>query len=150
MTRPRWFSSSSSRRRAADAARLEELEGRCRELAAILDARESLLPTFGFSIDGGQPHVEAHGDVLAWAVRERGREHQRLETTDPDELLYWCLLSVASSLSSEWAARNREPGVAFRLTMLARRLELLAQLSPAWEARYRAEEASLLHDVGLA
>src|SRR6478672_4639499 len=127
------------RARASDAARLAEIGHRCQELAAVIGAPPERLPTLGSTIELAHPHLEVHGDVLAWVTVERGQETIRRETRDLDELLYWTFASVTRAMALEWELHHRVPDQDTRIGWLTKQLELLGRLSPAWEARLRED-----------
>jgi immunity protein 63 of polymorphic toxin system len=122
---------------------------RIEELAARIGAPERWLPDFGNATDHAQPFVRERDGWLEWGVAERGNEYEVKRTRDIDELCYWALESIASSLSTQWELHHRVEGQDFRILMFAKRIELLAALDPRWAARSRAENAQLLRDVGL-
>jgi len=41
---------------------LLQIEGKVREFAAIINAPEEFIPTFGYSNESGLPHVEVYND----------------------------------------------------------------------------------------
>lgn len=125
------------------------LEARVGELARTVGAAPDLLPTFGWSRDGGYPHVECAGETMHWVVRERGRELQRRSTTDEDELLYWVFEAVTHTMASTWARGRLRPWQPFRVTLFKQQFRLLGQLDPAWVARRKAELGPILDEVGL-
>lgn len=126
-----------------------QLEAQVHELARKIRAGEGLLPTFGWSRDGGYPHVECDGETMHWVVRERGSELDRRSTTDVDELLYWVFQSVTFTMASTWSARRPRPGVEFRVGLFKRQFTLLGKLDPTWVTRRKAELGPILDEVGL-
>jgi hypothetical protein len=84
---------------------LADLKQFVEKLAAKIEAPASLLPTYGHSLDGAHPHVEAdhgeadhgeadnrktdHAGMWHYVTVERGRELERKTTVNLDDLLYW-------------------------------------------------------------
>lgn len=126
------------------------LEARVGELARTVGAASEQLPTFGWSRDGGYPHVECDGDTMHWVVHERGTELQRRTTTDEDELLYWVFEAVTHTMASTWARGRIRPWQPYRVTLFKRQFRLLAELDPAWVTRRKHELGPILDEVGLA
>jgi hypothetical protein len=95
------------------------------------------------SPEDGSPHVEV-SDAYYFVVRERGVELSRRRTSDLDELLYWILEGLASSIAWDFELRHRREGKDPRRQGFAKQVELLATLSPDWAERKRAEQAEIL------
>lgn len=127
-----------------------ELEARVRALARAIDAPEDLVPTFGWSRDGGYPFIEWSGDAMHWVVRERGAELERRTTLDRDELLYWVFEFVTFSMAADWELRHRDDTEDFRRALFTKQFELLGRLHRPWVARCKAELGPILGEVGLA
>ena len=131
-------------------ATLLELRRLVRQRAAVIEAPESLLPTYVTSDQSGRPHIEREGDELCYVVSERGQEQERRRTREKDELLYWVFRGVTFSMATSWEVAHRQPDEDFRRGLFARQLELLERLEPDWAQRYRLEKAARLREVGLA
>lgn len=111
-------------------ASLLELRRLVRRRAAVIDAPNSILPTYVTSQQSGRPHIEREGDELCYVVCEKGQEQERRRTRSKDELLYWIFRGVTFSMATSWEAANLEPEEDFRRGLFARQLELLEQLNP--------------------
>jgi hypothetical protein len=120
---------------------LAQLRAVVENLAARIEAPESILPTYGATEDSARPHIEIDGRYH-FVVVERGLELQRRTTTDLDEILYWIFDDVTSSLASKYEVRNRNPDEDFRRMKFGKQLALMAQLNARWAERCEAE---LLH-----
>lgn len=95
--------------------------------------------------DGG-PHIEKHGSIYAWVVTERGHEHERRETDDPDDVLYWLVCGVTTRVAQDYELQNREPTVDSRRMWFNLNVELLRDIKAEWGARKRAEYDRILRD----
>jgi hypothetical protein len=91
----------------------------------------------------GSYHLEV-GDAYYLVVTERGLELERRRTEDVDELLYWAMEGLTSSMSSNYELANRREGEDSRRQAFAKQVELLATVSPAWAERQRQEQAEIL------
>ena len=80
---------------------LLQIEGRIRELAAIIYAPEEFIPTFGCSNQTGLPHIEISDGQYTVIVCENGVELSRESYDAPDELLNKVLHDISLSMASD-------------------------------------------------
>ncbi len=80
---------------------LPQIEGKVREFAQIMHAPQDLIPTFGYSIESGLPHVEISNQKYHLVVSENGQQISRESTEDPDELLFLIMHSISLSMACE-------------------------------------------------
>ncbi|MEO7359019.1 MAG: Imm63 family immunity protein [Gemmatimonadaceae bacterium] len=123
---------------------LAELEHRVKVLGVGIGATPNDLPTFGYSRDGGYPHVEVDAHHYHYITVERGQELTHIITDDLDELLWHVFQNVAATLATKFELKHRIAGQDFRRLMFAKRIELLGALSPVWAERERAYVEALL------
>ncbi len=128
---------------------MEDARASAIDLAGVIGAPRSLLPTFGSSEDFARPHIEERDGRLHLVVVERGAERDRRIARDLDELLFWVFCGVTFAMASDWEAHHRVDGQDFRVGLLTRQLELLAALSTRWADRYRAQEVGRLNSLGI-
>jgi hypothetical protein len=108
-------------------------------MAAAAGLDPVLLPGFE-PRDGGYAFIElGGGGELRLRACERGRLVRELVTHDPRELLYWALRDASFEAAGRWAARNRQRGEAYRVTLWRRQFAMLHALEPEWAARRRTE-----------
>jgi len=117
------------------------IQRRARELAARLGNADYVLPSE--PKHDGSPHLEVT-DAYYLVVTERGYELDRRRTTDVDELLYWAMEGLTSSLSWNYELAHRRDGEDSRRQGFAKQIELLATLSGEWAERRRREQADTL------
>ena len=129
---------------------VDDLRQQVADLAAVIGAPSSLLPTYVHSDDMATPHIEWEGSEFHLVVRERGSEIERRKTRNVDEILYWIFDSVISEMASRWAAEHQSEGEDFRVPWFTRRLELLSKLSHRWADRFRLDNAHRLAELGIA
>ena len=91
----------------------------------------------------GSAHVEVN-DAYYLIATERGHEVDRRRTNDVDELLYWVMEGLPSSMSWNYELAHRREGEDARRQAFAEQVELLGTLSPDWAARKRREQADIL------
>jgi hypothetical protein len=91
----------------------------------------------------GSSHLEVR-DAYYLVVTERGLELERRRTEDVDELLYWAIEGLTSSMSLNYELANRREGEDSRRQAFSKQVELLATISPAWAERQRREQAEIL------
>ena len=87
---------------------LDEMKDVVEKLGKIIDAPESLLPTFGFSEDT-RPHIEVDRRGYHYLIAERGTE-DRTTTTSLDDLLYRVFSDVISILAINCELSHRARG----------------------------------------
>jgi hypothetical protein len=102
-------------------------------LAALIDAPEQLLPTYGSTEDFARPHIEYSGSLYDYVVVERGEELSRL-TGNLAATLERTFDHVTSSMASKFAIGHDR----YRDVMFEHQLELLGKLDQRWRDR-RAE-----------
>jgi hypothetical protein len=71
-------------------------------------------------------------------------ELERRSAATEDELLYWLMDDVTTSIALEFELKNRIPGQDSRRQLFAKNLELLGKLSPEWARRKESEYAQVL------
>ena len=128
---------------------IHEVRSAIYDLAGVIGARRSQLPTFGTTEDGARPHVEERDGQLSLVIVERGEEIERRRARDQDELLYWVFEDVTHLMASDWELGHRVEGQDSRILLFKKQIELLDRLSRRWSARYREENGELLRAVGI-
>ena len=123
---------------------LDEIRAQVNRLAARIEATQSLLPTYGSSIDGAHPHIEVDARGYHYVVRERGQETDRVTTNEFDELLYHVFKHVTFSLACQYELRHRVEGQDFRRLLFRYQVALLSMLSPDWAEREAHEHEHIL------
>ena len=118
---------------------LPEIEAEVLRLAQRIGASANGLPTYGYSRDGGYPHVEVDDTQYHYVAVERGRELKRLSTSTLDELLYWVFADVTHSMAFSYELKHRIVDQDPRRMAFAKQIKLLQLISPAMAAR-RANE----------
>lgn len=91
----------------------------------------------------GSHHVEI-SDAYYLITTERGQELHRRRTTDVDELLYWLMGSLTSSMSWSYELAHRRVSEDSRRQAFAKQVELLSTLSSEWAERRQKEQADIL------
>ena len=80
---------------------LPQIEGKIREYAAIIDAPEEFIPTFGSSNQSGLPHIEIHDGRYLFIVCQKGDELSRESFDNTDELVFKVLQDISYSMASD-------------------------------------------------
>jgi len=80
---------------------LPEIENKIRELAAIIDAPEEFIPTFGSSNQSGLSHIEIQDGRYALIVCEKGDELSRESYDNADELVFKVLQDISYSMACD-------------------------------------------------
>jgi hypothetical protein len=94
--------------------------------------------------DDGAPHIEIVDGSYHYVVTERGSEYERKIAEDEDELLYWLMSDVTTSIALELELNNRILGQDSRRQWFAKNIELLSRLSAEWAGRKRSEYMQVL------
>src|SRR5262249_40027067 len=104
-------------------------------LAGLLGVADSKLPTFGYSLDWGTPHIEVDRAGYHYVVVDHGKELKRVSTTELDELLYNAFASITFDLASTYELHHRLPGNDSRRLLFQHQVELMTRLNPEWARR---------------
>lgn len=102
------------------------------------------LPTFGWSRDGGYPHIEVDAALYHYVTVERGCELARLSTSIYEDLLYWVCADATHRMAFAFEGRHRVAGQDSRRMAFARQLELLMRISSAMAERRAREIRGIL------
>jgi hypothetical protein len=114
-------------------------------LASTIGAsRDSSLPTYGRSEDGGRAHIEVDQVNYHFVIAERGTENTRVSTPDLDDLLYLVFECVTFSLAGQYEVRHRVQTQDCRRILFKHQIELLSKLSEAWSVRRAQEQNRIL------
>ncbi|WP_459647501.1 Imm63 family immunity protein [Kitasatospora sp. Ki12] len=120
---------------------MKRLQAAVRSMAAKLDGvTTGDLAAFSHQ-DGAHPYLFVQDGVIHWVVEERGQVLQHRSTGDLDEALHWVALNATRSMATRWelGQRHRFPeGRDSRIGWLAKQVDLLRRLDPAWAERFRA------------
>jgi hypothetical protein len=109
--------------------------------ASVFHQRIQTRPT-----NNGDAHVEVVGGMLHYVITERGAELCRRIASDSEELLYWLIDDVTSSISYKFNASllhrllRKDP----RRQRFKMHLELLERVNPEWAARKKIYYAEVL------
>jgi len=96
--------------------------------------------------NNGDAHVEIVSGMLHYVVTERGAELRRRITSDSEELLYWLIDDVTSSISYKFDASlldrllRKDP----RRQRFKKHLKLLEKVNPEWAAKKKIYYAEVL------
>lgn len=80
---------------------LPEIEDKIREYAAIIDAPEEFIPTFGSSNQSGLSHIEIQEGCYVLIVCEKGDELSRESFENADELVFKVLQDMSYSMACD-------------------------------------------------
>jgi hypothetical protein len=95
-------------------------------LAEKINAPSLLLPTFGYTNDGAQPHIEIDKNgQLYYVVVERGQELRRDYALDTNDLLYRIFADITFSMACDYELEHRISTEDCRRQIFAKQEELL-------------------------
>ena len=80
---------------------LPKIEAEIREYAAIIDAPEEFIPTFGSSNQSGLSHIEIQDGRYFLIVCEKGDELSRESFDNADELVFKVLQDISYSMACD-------------------------------------------------
>lgn len=102
----------------------------------------------------GSPHIECFEGEFHYVVTERGSEHERRKTSDPEDLLFWLVSDLTWEMAAEWEVRHRIKGEDFRRQLFRKDIELMSSISQDWACRKKEKYEKILgehpFDDGLA
>jgi catechol 2,3-dioxygenase-like lactoylglutathione lyase family enzyme len=120
---------------------VSDLQASFKSLTAKLGAAQSFATE---RQDDGAGHVEKNGSTFALVYTERGEEISRVESTEPDEILYHLVEEVAVGQASDFEVGHRRKNEDSRRQWFALAESKLRALNPAWGDRYAAHVAEVL------
>jgi hypothetical protein len=124
---------------------LEEIKSEVDRMAAVIGASNYAgLPTYGFSRDAAQPHIEVDSTAYYWVVVERGHELDRFTTAEVDALLERVFTTVTFELATSYELAHRVGLTDCRSLIFQRQIELLSMLSPRWAQAESERHAHIL------
>jgi len=120
-------------------SKLELLEKKVREIAALFNPLETTIPAFNkYPIEDTRPYIFLEDDgTYLYCKAERGQEKYRHSTKDENELLYWifedltgnhCLLTLPDDGASPTEKTLR---------MKQRQYDLMTQIDESWGPRVK-------------
>ena len=122
----------------------DTIRRKVKRMAEAIGAPPHACPVYGRGSDFGIPRIAVEEDGYHYIVGERGEELERRITQDIAELLYWIFESITFEMACRYEAEHRVPGKDFRRLLFRWQGTLLSEVSPAFEARRRAEEEAIL------
>ena len=125
---------------------LKQIKSEINQRAAKIDAPQSLLPTYGRSIDGAHPHIEVDARGYHYVIAERGQEKSRVTTTELGELLFEVFEDITFSIACQYELKHRIEGQDFRRLLFHYQEALLSRLSPEWAEKEAREHERILHN----
>ncbi len=112
---------------------LKEIESEVNNLARLINAPKDYLPTFGYTNDFAQPHIEINYNQYHYVIVERGQEFERKSTENIHELLYWIFESITFNMAIDYEFKNRIEDLDSRRIAFKKQEELLNLLNPDWK-----------------
>lgn len=124
---------------------LSDIKSSIDQLAEKIGAPGYLLPTYGKSMDAGQPFIKVDkSGLLYYLAEERGIEILRYIAKDKDDLLYHVFKDVTSSMAIKWELSNRIAGHDSRRLWFKDQERLLGILSESWKLKKIKEHDEIL------
>lgn len=115
------------------------------QLAAKIHAPEDSLPTYGYSIDGGHPHIEIDKNgQLYYVAIERRQETYRYMAISMDDLLYQIFKGVTAMMASKFGMNNKVKGQDSRRVWFPEQERLLGILNEEWQLKKHAQFEEIL------
>jgi len=94
----------------------------------------------------GYSYVKIDKKTYHYITTERGGEIAHEVTSDPDELLYWLMSDVISSIASKYELNNRIPSQDSRRIRFAKEIDLFSKLKYEWADKKRKEIEEIILD----
>ena len=115
---------------------LEDIKTLVDKLAEKINVPQCHFPTYGYSNDGAQPHIEVDiNGQLYYVIVERGEELRRDVALDTDDLLYRIFADITFSMAVDYEVNHRVKEEDFRRQMFAKQEELLGKLNDNWSKK---------------
>lgn len=111
-------------------------------MSLTINAPSKYLPTYGYTKDYAQPHIEIDNlDFFHYVIIERGQELERKTTDKIEVLLKWIFIDVTFEMASVFASNNSKPNIDYRRILFQSQEKLLKFLSTSWQV-----EQSIVHE----
>jgi hypothetical protein len=125
----------------SDLLSIAEVQRLVKDLALRLGVSDFTIRTE--PLGDASPYIEV-GDAYHYVIDERGTELQRKTTTNLDELLYWILKGLISTMARDYETCHRRAGEDSRRQAFAKELELIGTLSATWADRLKKNQDEIL------
>ncbi|GGO52225.1 Imm63 family immunity protein [Streptomyces lasiicapitis] len=130
-----------------------EITAGARAIASALRVDPDTVIPFHPPLDGW-PYAELHDGKVHYLVRERADVDLIAVYTDLDDFLYQLAEEATSGLARDWELAHRtgsveDPDFDPRIAWVAKQLQLLNTVNPAWAERFRATVETRFSGLGL-
>ena len=113
---------------------LGKIKEKIEELALKINAPSRLLPGFGRQDFDSQYFIVVDPSEKMCYIRvERGKEFERRETFNMDELLFWVFDSVTFWMASEFGIEHARPDEDYRRVRFKKHEELMGLINLKWQ-----------------
>lgn len=92
----------------------------------------------------GSAHIETTESGFAYVITERGGEHERRETLNDDDVLFWLVSDLTRQMASQYELTNRISTADSRRILFQRHMELLGIINRDWQTRKELEYKAVL------
>jgi hypothetical protein len=123
---------------------LAETKLEVERLAEVIGASAGELPTFGYTADGGRPHIEVGDLDYHYVSVERGKENSRMSTVDFEELLFQIFSDVTFHQAIGFELEHRLEKQDCRRIIFDHQTRMLSMLSYSWAERQSSCHAKIL------
>lgn len=123
---------------------INEIEADFKTTAEKIGAPITLLPTYGYSIDGGHPHIEVKNGEYHYISVERGREQSHRRTKNLDNLKYWTFSDVTHGMAFKYELENRTENQDCRRIAFPRQVELMSLIDKDYGVKMQASIEEIL------
>ncbi len=100
-----------------------------------IGADATMFPFQEFPRHDGSWHAEYSDGIFAFIVTERGCVLETRKTPEIEDMLYWMMEFVTSTMASQFECRHRIPGQDHRYLLFHTQEALMAKVSPRMHAR---------------
>jgi len=122
-----------------------EIQFNVDSLAVKINVAPDLFPTYGYSRDGGFPHIEIDNDgTVYFVIVERGHEFERWAPPTMDDLLYRIFKDATWSMAGDYELKHRIKGQDFRRINFAEHERLLSLVNKEWQIRLQKHHQDVL------
>lgn len=128
---------------------LLQIEGKVREFAAIINAPEEFIPTFGYSKETGLPHIEVDNESYALKVSENGTQILEKSTQDPDELLFMIMHTITMSMACE-RMTNDTNYQSFRMRLFQAQKNIISKINLSYMSKIKVKQDTMKSELVLS
>lgn len=100
----------------------------------------------GLPVGDATPLVDYGNGKFKYVVSERGHEFERIESSNPYEIMFHIFCHITHEMASNYELKNRISDQDFRRIMFSKQLEILGLIDFEWRIKYQEHLDKILKE----